>query len=55
MKFIMRNKVSFPLTRKKLSLKKEQLWEDKKCTIWGLFYNKAEETAFDKEFNKELL
>jgi len=54
----MRNKVSFPLTRiiKKLSLKKEQLWEDKKYTIWGMpFYNKAEETTFDKEFNKELL
>lgn len=43
-----------------LSLKKEckveQLWEDKKYIIWGMpFYNKIEEVAFDKEFNKELL
>ena len=43
-----------------LSLKKEckveQLWEDKKYTVWGMpFYNKAEEITFNKEFEKELL
>ncbi|MCE8164025.1 MAG: DEAD/DEAH box helicase family protein [Candidatus Moeniiplasma glomeromycotorum] len=43
-----------------LSLKKEcqieKLWEDKDYQIWGmLFYNKSEESKFDKEFSGELL
>lgn len=43
-----------------VSLKKEhkveQLWEDRKCVVWGMpFYNNAEETQFGDEFVKELL
>ncbi|WP_147409369.1 hypothetical protein [endosymbiont GvMRE of Glomus versiforme] len=43
-----------------VSLKKEhkieQLWEDRKYTIWGMpFYNKPEETNFDQKFNEEFL
>lgn len=43
-----------------VSLKKEhkveQLWEDRKCVVWGMpFYNNAEETQFGDEFTKELL
>ncbi len=43
-----------------VSLKKEhkieQLWEDRKYTVWGMpFYNNGDETLFGDTFEKELL
>jgi type III restriction enzyme len=43
-----------------VSLKKEakveQLWEDRKYTVWGLpFYNNSDESLFGDEFTKELM
>jgi type III restriction enzyme len=34
----------------------EQIWEDRKYVIWGMpFYNNAEETQFDSEFQSSVL
>jgi type III restriction enzyme len=43
-----------------VSLKKEhkieQLWEDRKYTVWGMpFYNNGDENLFGETFEKELI